>query len=102
MTQHHYPAGERPVYQQLSAVAKGYFAEQGIKRSGNAALYRKAIIILLLFVISYAALLLLPGPYNWLAWLAHGFVTVLLGFNVMHDGAHESFSQSRRDRKSVV
>lgn len=95
MTQHHYPAGERPVYQQLSAVAKGYFAEQSIKRSGNAALYRKAIIILLLFVVSYAALLLLPSSYNWLAWLAHGFVTVLLGFNVMHDGAHESFSQSR-------
>lgn len=96
MTTHHFPAGERPVYQQLSGVAKGYFARQNIKRSGNAALYRKAIIILLLFVISYVAMLAIPNHYNGLAWLAHGFMTVLLGFNVMHDGAHESFSQSRR------
>lgn len=94
-TAHHFPAGQRAAYQSLSAVTKAYFAQQGIKRSGNRALYRKAIIIILLFAVSYAALLVIPAPYNGLAWLAHGLVTVLLGFNVMHDGAHESFSQSR-------
>lgn len=95
MTEHHFPAGERPVYQQLSAVTKAYFAKQGMKRSGNTALYSKAIIILVFFVSSYSAIFWLAGSYNWLAWLLHGFATVLVGFNVMHDGAHESFSESR-------
>lgn len=95
MIEHHFPAGKRPTYQKISAVAKEYFSQQSIARSGNKALYRKAIVVISLFVCSYIAMLALPGTYNWLLWIVHGFITVLLGFNVMHDGAHESFSQSR-------
>lgn len=99
MTQHHFPAGQRPAYQQLSNAMKEYFAKQDIPRTGNAALYRKAAIIVFLYVTSYLAILTVPSSLNWIAWLAHGLATVLLGFNVMHDGAHESFSQSRHNNR---
>lgn len=95
MTQAHFSAGPRPVHKQLSVLADDYFQQQQLPRSGNHVLYRKAVIILALFVLSYAALLL-PGPLNWLAWLIHGVATALVGFNIMHDGAHQSFSRSRR------
>ncbi|MBU2039677.1 MAG: acyl-CoA desaturase [Gammaproteobacteria bacterium] len=96
MNQVHFPAGQRPVYQQLSAQVNQYFQQQGIAKSGDQRLYRKAILILLLFSASYAALLLLPAPWSLAAWFIHGIATALVGFNVMHDGAHESFSRSRR------
>src|SRR5690606_10950359 len=57
---------------------------------------RKALVIISLYCASYAALLLVPEPLNLLGWLAHGIATALLGFNVMHDGAHESFSRTGR------
>lgn len=95
MNQHHYPAGQRPVYQKISAAAKTYFVQQGIEKTGDARLFKKAVIILSLFVTSFLAMLWLPSPINWLAWLAHGIATALVGFNIMHDGAHEAFSKSR-------
>lgn len=95
MSQHHYPAGQRPAYQKISASAKAYFEQQGIVQTGNRTLYLKAIIVLGLFIASYVAILYLPSPINWLAWVTHGMATALVGFNVMHDGAHESFSKSR-------
>ena len=95
MTQAHFSAGPRPVHKQLSALADDYFQQQHLARSGNQTLYRKAVIILTLLSASYVALLL-PGPLNWLAWLIHGVATALVGFNIMHDGAHQSFSRSRR------
>lgn len=96
MTHHHFPAGQRPVYQQLSTAVSGYFSAQGCARSGDQRLFRKALIITLLYLTSYAALLLLPGWLSLLGWAVHGIATALLGFNVMHDGAHESFARSRR------
>lgn len=96
MTSHHFPAGQRPLYEQLSAQVNAFFVAQQSERSGDRRLFRKAIIIVALFLASYAALLLVPEPLNLLGWLAHGIATALVGFNVMHDGAHESFSRSRR------
>lgn len=91
----HYSAGPRVAYGKISAAANHYFAQQKHPKTGNAQLYCKAVVVLALFVASYVALLLCPPPYNALAWAIHGFATALVGFNIMHDGAHESFSQSR-------
>ncbi len=96
MNQVHFSPGQRPVYQQLSTQVNQYFQQQNIAKSGDRRLFRKAVVILLLFSSSYAALLLLPSPWSLIAWFIHGIATALVGFNVMHDGAHESFSGSRR------
>ncbi|WP_430462088.1 fatty acid desaturase family protein [Thalassolituus sp. LLYu03] len=96
MTQAHFPGGERPVHRALSAAVDQYFRDQQTARSGNGRLYRKAFIILTLFCTSFVAMLTVTGELNWLAWLIHGAATALVGFNIMHDGAHQSFSRSRR------
>ena len=82
---------QRPLQKALSEAINGYFQKNEIAKTGDTALYRKAIIILLMFIASYACFFMLPEPYSWLAWAFHGFTTALVGFNIMHDGAHGSF-----------
>lgn len=92
----HFPNGQRAVYQRLSAAVNQYFKDQNSAKTGNSTLYRKALIITSLFISSYALIFFLPQTYHWLAWVGHGLATALVGFNIMHDGAHASFSKSRR------
>jgi len=96
MTSIHFPSGRRVVYQHLTRTVKQHFSSSQQTRSGNARLYRKAVIISLMFISSFAAIFLLPEQWNWVAWLAHGIATALVGFNIMHDGAHGSFSRSNK------
>ncbi|MFC3679534.1 fatty acid desaturase family protein [Bacterioplanoides pacificum] len=91
----HFPSGQRELYQGLSQRINQYFKQQHSHKSGNPALYRKAAVISLLFISSFAAIFVVPAGWNWLAWIGHGIATALVGFNIMHDGAHESFSRSR-------
>lgn len=92
----HFPSGQRVIYQSLSKTVNQYFKDQNSAKTGNKALYRKALTIATLFITSFALIFLLPPACNWLAWVGHGLATALVGFNIMHDGAHESFSQSRK------
>ena len=96
MTNIHFQSGKRPVYQELSAAVNQHFRDSGQKKSGNHTLFRKALIIGLLYVGTYLAVYALPEGWQLLAWALHGIATALVGFNIMHDGAHESFSRSRR------
>lgn len=95
MTTIHFPSGQREAYQSLSKAVNQHFSEQGIQKTGNHDLYKKAVVIASLFIGSFALIFLLPTSWNWLAWIAHGLATALVGFNIMHDGAHESFSRNR-------
>ena len=96
MTSIHFPSGQRVLYQALSKQVNQHFKNQQLAKTGNQQLYRKALTISLLFIASFALIFVLPGHLNWIAWIAHGVATALVGFNIMHDGAHESFSRSRR------
>lgn len=96
MTNIHFQSGRRPVYQQLSSSVNQYFREEGLQKSGNSDLFRKALIIGVLYIGTYLAIYVLPGDWVYLAWALHGIATALVGYNIMHDGAHESFSRSRR------
>ncbi|MDX1954932.1 MAG: acyl-CoA desaturase [Chitinophagaceae bacterium] len=82
-------------YLELKKRVGDYFSQAGIASTGNFQLYFKAILL----VISYIAL------YTWLVFFTPatfiaiigcavlGILTAAIGFNVMHDGAHGSFSQ---------
>lgn len=96
MNQAHFPGGERPLYRLLSSTVNQYFQSTSLPRSGDIRLYRKALIIASLFVASFAGILLSEGALNIGFWALHGVATALVGFNIMHDGAHQSFSRSRR------
>ena len=92
----HFPSGNRVVYQQLSQQVNQYFRNSNTHKTGNRSLYRKAAIISSAFLLSFLLIFIAPSSWSWLAWMAHGIATALVGFNIMHDGAHESFSRSKK------
>ncbi len=72
-----------------------YFAQTGKASTGNMGLLFKAIVILTLFIVIYIHLVFFTPAY-WQAILECIFLGGLIaaiGFNIMHDGAHGSFSK---------
>lgn len=72
-----------------------YFEKRGKSTTGNYSLFIKAIVLVLAFVAVYIHLVFFT-PISWLAIIecfALGGLTAAIGFNVMHDGAHGSFSR---------
>ena len=89
---------KNPVFfQALKMTVDKYFTENGIKKTGTRALYIKTILLI-------AAALLL---YVFLISFAHsavttiifaallGFIAACIGFNVMHDANHGSYSSKK-------
>lgn len=84
-------------YGELKHRITQYFEEKGKSTTGNAALYLKAIILIVLFFGLYIHLIFFP-PVVWLQvveCVLLGCVVSAIGFNIMHDGAHGSFSKSK-------
>jgi linoleoyl-CoA desaturase len=74
-----------------------YFAETKIPATGDFSLYFKAVLFWTLYVALYVHLVFFTPNY-WLAiveCLFMGGLTAAIGFNVMHDGGHGSFSKSK-------
>lgn len=72
-----------------------YFSTSNLKLTGNRKLYSKTIILISLAAILYGLLVFTPLPW-WLALplcALMGLTFAGIGFNVMHDGAHGSYSQ---------
>ena len=72
-----------------------YFAQAGKASTGNINLYSKAIILLVSFLAVYIHLVFYT-PAVWLAiteCIVLGGLTAAIGFNIMHDGMHGSFSR---------
>ena len=73
-----------------------YFAEKGIASTGNYQLYLKSFILSLTFIAIYGALVF-ASLNVWVAIVLAmllGVNVAAIGFNVMHDGAHGSYSKS--------
>lgn len=81
----------------LKSRVEAHFAETGQQPTGNWRLYRKTVLALAMIAGCYSALVWLTLP--WWAVLACAVLLcqgyVLLAFNVMHDGAHGSYSRHR-------
>lgn len=72
-----------------------YFSQSGKSSTGNFSLYLKAIVLLISFLFVYVHLIFFT-PATWLAiteCLVLGGLTAAIGFNIMHDGMHGSFSR---------
>ncbi len=84
-------------HQELKRRVNNYFIETNKPSTGNFSLYFKAI----LFWTCYVALYIHVVFFNAGAWvsipecLLMGVLTAAIGFNVMHDGGHGSFSKSK-------
>lgn len=82
---------------ELKRRVNNYFAETKKKSTGNIALYLKAILFLISYVSLYVHLVFFT-PVTWIAFIEcifMGGLTAAIGFNVMHDGSHGSFSNSK-------
>jgi linoleoyl-CoA desaturase len=84
-------------HQTLKNAVEQYFQEKNISKTGDWRLYSKTIILIASAVGIYLSLILMPLP----AWLGItlsgllGFVLATIGFNVMHDANHGSYSKSK-------
>jgi len=72
-----------------------YFEEVGKSTTGNYSLFLKAVILMVAFVFIYIHLVFFTPALFWqiLESVLLGCVVSAIGFNVMHDGAHGSFSK---------
>ncbi|MFT4061046.1 MAG: acyl-CoA desaturase [Edaphocola sp.] len=92
-----FPAVKNSLHNELKSRVQRYFEENNIKQTGNMALWHKAVVLLVAFIGIYLHLLVFqPAWYFAITECALlGCVVASIGFNVMHDGGHGSFSQSK-------
>ncbi|GAA4310828.1 acyl-CoA desaturase [Compostibacter hankyongensis] len=88
----------KPFKEALDARVKNYFEQQHLKELGNTRLFIKTGILLTAGVVTYLVLLLLHPAFVpfLLLWVLMGLLLACIGFNVMHDAAHGSYSRNRK------
>lgn len=90
-----FSASAQSFHTELKRRISEYFAQAGKSSTGNINLYTKAIILVAGFLFVYIHLVFFT-PAPWLALLecvVLGGLTAGIGFNIMHDGMHGSFSR---------
>lgn len=83
------------VHAELKKRVNEYFEKHKLDPTGNGNLYTKAIILVAGYLLVYIHLVFFT-PSAWLAipeCVILGLFTSGIGFNVMHDGSHSSFSK---------
>jgi linoleoyl-CoA desaturase len=84
-------------HQELKRRVANYFVEAKKPSTGNFSLHFKAILFWTVYVGLYVHIIFFAPPV-WLAiteCVLMGGLTAAIGFNVMHDGGHGSFSNSK-------
>jgi linoleoyl-CoA desaturase len=84
-------------HQELKRRVSNYFKESRKKSTGNFSLYFKGALFFSAYIALYVHLVFFT-PNAWLGLLEcllMGGLTAAIGFNVMHDGSHGSFSNSK-------
>lgn len=82
----------------LKQKVEQYFNENNItKKTGNRKLFTKTYILVAQLLLSYFLILFLPVADIWkyLLFIIEGITLAGIGFNVMHDGAHGSYSSRK-------
>ncbi|KRO76408.1 MAG: acyl-CoA desaturase [Schleiferiaceae bacterium] len=89
------PKAGQPFYQELTKRVNAYFTQNNLSPKGNYKLYVKTGVLIGGFLAAYLGLVLAAPGFEvaWMLWLALGLLTAAIGFNIMHDGAHGSFSK---------
>lgn len=74
-----------------------YFTETGKPATGNITLYSKAVILFSAYIGLYIHLVFFTPGTLWalLECVVLALVTAGIGFNIMHDGSHGSFSKNK-------
>ncbi len=80
---------------ELKGRITAYFETVGKSTTGDRAIFMKAVILMCFFTLIYIHLVFFTPPVFWqvVESILLGGVVAAIGFNVMHDGAHGSFSK---------
>jgi linoleoyl-CoA desaturase len=80
---------------ELKEKISDYFKEVGRSTTGNYQLFTKAVVLMVSFTLVYIHLVFFTPPVLWQVFesILLGGLVAAIGFNVMHDGAHGSFSK---------
>jgi linoleoyl-CoA desaturase len=92
-----FPATKDSLHAELKKRVQAYFDEKGIDATGTPGLFTKAILMILALIAVYIHIVFFT-PIWWLALLecvVMGGLVAAIGFNVMHDGSHGSFSTNK-------
>jgi len=81
----------------LKTEVEEYFRQQNLKKTGNWKLYLKTATLIPAALAIYILLLTMNFPAGWGMLLSGllGFVLASIGFNVMHDACHGSYSSKK-------
>jgi linoleoyl-CoA desaturase len=92
------PRDKSAFYPTLKARVDQYFKEQGLSRHANTQLVLKAVVLIALYTLPFAALLILQPGYGWALglWFLMGLGLAGIGMSVMHDANHGAFSSDQR------
>lgn len=86
---------QRPIFRTLKEKVNLYFSENNLHQSGGKKLYAKSIILVVAAVGLYTTLVFFT-PTAWVSVVLCallGIALALIGFNIMHEGGHQSFSR---------
>ena len=88
---------ERLFFDSINQKVEQYFKERNLKKTGNRKLYLKSLILISTAVVTYLVLLTVHlNPYVAAGLCCFfGFVLASIGFNVMHDANHGSYSRRK-------
>jgi len=81
----------------LKKAVEDYFSDRQLKKTGNWKLYIKTAVLFTLAVAAYLTLLLVPMPIlpGILLSTVFGIILAGIGFDVMHDACHGSYSTKK-------
>lgn len=97
MSQVKFNGNQSAFYVDLKNRVNSYFTERKIDQHGDLRLHFKAGLLLTVFAATYILLVFFTPPALWsiLLCVLLGITTAGIGFNVMHDGSHGSFSNNK-------
>src|SRR5690554_6886298 len=84
-----------PFFKSLKSKVNIYFKENKLSRTGGSTLFLKGLLISLSAAIMYTILVFFTPPV-WVSLILCGLLGVnfaMIGFNIMHEGGHGSFSK---------
>lgn len=90
-----FPKIQLSFHSELKKRINEYFINKGKATTGNFKLFFKAILLVTSLLLVYTHLVFFTPPTVWaiLECILLGCIAAAIGFNVMHDGAHGSFSR---------
>lgn len=88
----------------LKKAINKFFEKNEVEKHGNIQLYIKTVILLSAFVFNYIGML---TSTTWTSIFIYfglqGITNALIGFNVMHDGSHGSYSKEKKwNRRALL